>query len=58
MYSNLKRTSTVSTTTDPETGEITDVDPRAGGNLKLPKPSGAGAPLIRSMLNSLNPEKD
>jgi hypothetical protein len=54
----LKRTSTVSTTTDPETGEIRDVDPRAGGNLKLPKPGGAGAPLIRSMLNSLNPEKD
>jgi hypothetical protein len=58
MYSNLKRTSVVSTTTDPETGEIRDVDPRAGGNLKLPKPGGAGAPLIRSMLNNLNPEKD
>lgn len=58
MYSNLKRTSVVSTTTDPETGEIRDVDPRAGGNLKLPKPTGGGAPLIRSMLNNLNPEKD
>ena len=58
LYSNLKRTSTVSTTTDPETGEIIEVDPRSGGNLKLPKPSGAGAPLIRSMLNNLNPEKD
>jgi archaellum biogenesis ATPase FlaH len=58
MYSNLKRTSTVSTTTDPETGEITEIDPRAGGNLKLPKPNVTGVPLMRSMLNSLNPEKD
>jgi archaellum biogenesis ATPase FlaH len=57
IYSNLKRTSTVSTTTDPETGEIFDVDPNKGSNLKINKPS-TSAPLMRSMLNSLNPEKD
>jgi hypothetical protein len=57
IYSNLKRTSTVSTTTDPETGEITEVDPYKGANLKINKPS-TSAPLMRSMLNNLNPEKD
>jgi archaellum biogenesis ATPase FlaH len=57
IYSNLKRTSTVSTTTDPETGEITEVDPYRGANLKINKPS-TTAPLMRSMLNNLNPEKD
>ena len=57
IYSNLKRTSTVSTTTDPETGEIRDVDPKQGLNLKALKPTN-NAPLIRSMLNNLNPEKD
>ena len=57
IYSGLKRTSTVSTTTDPETGEITEVDPTKGSNLRINKPS-TGAPLIRSMLQNINPEKD
>jgi archaellum biogenesis ATPase FlaH len=60
IYSNLKRTSTVSTTTDPETGEIRDVDPTQGINLKKPKQD-VGAPLIRKWVNNmpnLNPEKD
>ena len=57
IYSNLKRTSTVSTTTDPETGEIVNIDPKQGASLKIAK-STTNAPLIRNMLNSLNPEKD
>ena len=60
IYSGLKRTSTVSTTTDPETGEIRDVDPTQGINLKKPKQD-VGAPLIRKWVNNmpnLNPEKD
>jgi KaiC/GvpD/RAD55 family RecA-like ATPase len=57
IYSNLKRTSTVSTTTDPETGEIRDVDPKQGLNIRSQKTT-TNAPLIRSMLNNLNPEKD
>ncbi len=56
-YSNLKRTSTVSTTTDPETGEIIDVDPTQGSNIKALKPK-TNAPMIRNILNNLNPEKD
>jgi len=57
IYSGLKRTSTVSTTTDPETGEIRDVDPTQGINVKQIKAKSA-APAIRNMLNNLNPEKD
>jgi len=57
-YANLKRTSTVSTTTDPETGEIRDVDPKQGMNIKAPATKPNSAPLMRSMLNNLNPEKD
>ena len=60
IYSNLKRTSSVSTTTDPETGEIIEVDPKQGANLKLNK-SATPAPLIRQWVNNmpnLNPEKD
>ena len=57
IYQGLKRTSTVSTTTDPETGEIRDVDPTVGINVKQLKAK-SGAPAIRNMLNNLNPEKD
>ena len=60
IYSNLKRTSSVSTTTDPDTGEIIEVDPKQGANLKLNK-SATPAPLIRQWVNNmpnLNPEKD
>jgi len=58
IYSGLKRTSTVSTTTDPETGEIMEVDPKQGASVKSLQPKTGGAPLIRSMLDKLNPEKD
>jgi hypothetical protein len=55
---SLKRTSTVSTTTDPETGEIIEaVDPKAGQNFRGSAVK-TGAPLIRSMLENLNPERD
>jgi hypothetical protein len=60
IYSGLKRTSSVSTTTDPETGEIIEVDPKQGANLKVNK-SATPAPLIRQWVNNmpnLNPEKD
>jgi KaiC/GvpD/RAD55 family RecA-like ATPase len=59
-YSGLKRTSTVSTTTDPETGEIRDVDPTAGSSLRLNKQENS-APLIKKWVHAmpnLNPEKD
>lgn len=56
IYNNFKRTSVVSTSTDPETGEI--IDPTQGISAsKLAKPKSAG-PSIRNMLNNLNPEKD
>jgi KaiC/GvpD/RAD55 family RecA-like ATPase len=58
QYANLKRTSTVSTTTDPETGEIIEVDPKQGMSIKSMNIKPNSAPLMRSMLNSLNPEKD
>ena len=60
VYSGLKRTSTVSTTTDPETGEIRDVDPKMGTNLKINKQEN-NSPLIRKWVHempNLNPEKD
>jgi KaiC/GvpD/RAD55 family RecA-like ATPase len=58
IMNSLKRTSTVSTTTDPETGEIIEaVDPKAGQNFRGSAVK-TGAPLIRSMLENLNPERD
>jgi len=57
IYSGLKRTSTVSTTTDPETGEIRPVDPNQGIGIKKIQAK-AAAPMIRNLLNNLNPEKD
>jgi hypothetical protein len=60
VYSGLKRTSTVSTTTDPETGEIRDIDPKMGTNLKINKQEN-NSPLIRKWVHempNLNPEKD
>jgi archaellum biogenesis ATPase FlaH len=55
VYQGLKRTSSV--TADPETGEI---DPTQGATVKqIIKPSAkAVAPLMRSMLTAINPEKD
>ena len=57
IIAGLKRTSTVSTTTDPETGEIVDIDPRQGISAPKVKAELGGA-KIRSMLASLNSEKD
>jgi archaellum biogenesis ATPase FlaH len=56
IYSNFKRTSVVSTATDPETGEI--LDPTQGLSAPKPPKSKSSAPLIRNMLSNLNPEKD
>lgn len=58
IYSGLKRTSTVSTTTDPITGEIQDVDPTQGTSIRSIQSKTTAAPLIRSMLDKINPEKD
>jgi hypothetical protein len=57
VYAGLKRTSIVSTTTDPETGEIRDVDPTQGASINRARHS-KGVADIRSMLANLNPEKD
>ena len=57
VYAGLKRTSTVSTTTDPETGEITPVDPTKGMPVSKNKHA-KGVADIRSMLANLNTEKD
>jgi archaellum biogenesis ATPase FlaH len=57
LISGLKRTSVVSTTTDPETGEIIEIDPTKGINLPKVKADVGGA-RIRAMLASMNSEKD
>lgn len=54
---NLRRTSAVSTTTDPETGEIIEVSPGQGSS--LPRPSKSHGPIkIREMLAKLNAEQE
>ena len=58
IYANLKRTSTVSTTTDPETGEIRDVDPTQGMSVGKVKNVKAAADIRSMILANLNPEKD
>ncbi len=56
VLNNLKRTSVVtSTNVDATTGEI--LDPTQGISVRAPK-SETSAPLIRSMINRLNPERD
>jgi len=57
LISGLKRTNVVSTTTDPETGEIIEIDPTKGINLPKVKADVGGA-RIRAMLASMNSEKD
>jgi hypothetical protein len=57
VYAGLKRTSSVSTTTDPETGEITPVDPTKGAPVSKNRHA-KGVADIRSMLANLNSEKD
>ena len=55
VVNNLKRTSVVSTAS----GGSDDVDPNAGIGFRRPvAKSAAQAPLIRSMMTKLNPEKD
>jgi KaiC/GvpD/RAD55 family RecA-like ATPase len=57
IYAGLKKTSVVTTSTDMETGEITEVDPRAGAPVPKVKAELGGA-KIRAMLANLNSEKD
>jgi archaellum biogenesis ATPase FlaH len=57
MYAGLKRTSSVSTTTDPETGEITPIDPTKGVNVSKSNHS-KGVADIRNILANLNSERD
>jgi archaellum biogenesis ATPase FlaH len=57
VYAGLKKTSVVTTTTDMETGEIIEVDPRAGSPVPKVKAELGGA-KIRAMLANLNSEKD
>jgi hypothetical protein len=57
VYAGLKRTSTVTTTTDPETGEILEVDPTKGANVTKSKHS-KGVADIRNILANLNSERD
>jgi archaellum biogenesis ATPase FlaH len=55
VVNNLKRTSVVSTAS----GGLDDVDPNAGIGFRKPVAKAAAqAPLIRSMMTKLNPEKD
>lgn len=61
VLNSLKRTSTVSESVDPDTGEVRDHNPAAGKPVgKLPNKSSSpnSPPLIRSLLSGLNPEKD
>jgi hypothetical protein len=60
VYSGLKRISSVSTTTDPETGEITEINPTQGISVKKVKTEDS-VPSIRKFISAmpnLNPEKD
>lgn len=57
VYAGLKRTSSVSTTTDPETGEITSVDPNRGTSVGKNRHA-SGVADIRNMLANINAEKD
>jgi len=57
VYAGLKRTSSVSTTTDPETGEIMPVDPTKGASVSKSNHS-KGVADIRNILANLNSERD
>ena len=57
VINSLKRTSSVISSADTSTGEIRSPDPSQGKNIKPAKGS-TSIPMIRSMLNSINPEKD
>jgi len=53
VINNLKRTSVVTTAS----GGLDEVDPNAGSGFRKPVAK-ASAPMIRSMMTKLNPEKD
>jgi hypothetical protein len=53
VINNLKRTSVVTTAS----GSSDEVDPNAGSGFRKPVAK-ASAPMIRSMMTKLNPEKD
>lgn len=57
VYAGLKRTSSVSTTTDPETGEITPVDPTKGASVSKSTHS-KGVSEIRNILAGISSERD
>jgi archaellum biogenesis ATPase FlaH len=57
VYAGLKRTSSVSTTTDPETGEITPIDPTKGASVGKNRHA-KGVADIRNILANLNSERD
>ena len=57
LVAGLKRTSAVTTTTDPETEEILEVNPRQGINVPKVK-ADVGGSKLRAMLATLNVEKD
>jgi hypothetical protein len=58
VYAGLKRTSTVSTTTDPETGEIIPVDPTKGASISKSKHAKGVADIRSMIMANINPEKD
>ena len=57
VMDNLKRTSVVSTSTA-ESGGWERASPKEGFNLEKPRVKATAGPLIRNMLDNLNPEKD
>ena len=57
MMDSLKRTSVVSTSTA-ESGGWERASPKEGFNLEKPRVKASAGPLIRNMLDNLNPEKD
>jgi hypothetical protein len=58
VYAGLKRTSTVSTTTDPETGEIIPIDPTKGASIGKSKHAKGVADIRSMIMANINPEKD
>jgi hypothetical protein len=58
VYAGLKRTSVVSTTTDPETGEILPVDPTKGSNVSKVKGVKAVSDIRSLIIANINSEKD
>lgn len=58
IFNGLKRTSVVVDEIDSETGEILEHKPKQGYGTKSKTGKTTNAPMIRSMLDKLNPEKD